>query len=78
MQTLNDLMDNFQLYAVCVPCGRMVKLPLPEMHEKLGATTSLTHIRKQVRCRNCQLRTGDIRIVYVGPEGAAAKFHYNR
>ena len=78
MQTLNDVIGNFQLYAVCAPCGRMVKLDLPKLRDKFGAATPLTQIRHHVRCRNCQLRTGDIRIIYVGPDGAASGFHYRR
>ena len=78
MQTLSDLIGNFQLYAVCVPCRRMVKLELPELRKKLGAATPLSHVRQRVRCRNCHMRTRDIRIVYVGPCGAAAGFHYRR
>lgn len=78
MQTLNDLMGRFALYAVCVPCGRMVGLDLAELHTRFGPATPLNHITRRVRCSKCGELTRDIRIVYVGPCGAASGFHYRR
>ena len=78
MQTLSDLLSSFQLYAVCVPCSRMVALNVAELSKRLGTRTPLHQIRRRVRCAQCGKRSADIRIVYVGPCGSAAGFHYPR
>ena len=76
MQTLGDITRSFNLYAVCVPCARMELLPVSRLSESLGSQTRLVDVRTRLRCKHCGARTGDMRIVYVGPCRAAAGFHY--
>jgi ribosomal protein L37E len=76
METLADLASHFELYAVCIECGRMERLDLPPMIERLGEAATVADVRARVRCRDCGRRTNDIRIVYVGPCGSARGFHY--
>ncbi len=76
MQTLTDLSLSFQLYAVCVPCQRMERLPLAGLIDRLGPEFLVTDLRSKLRCKRCQARTEDLRIVYVGPCESAAGFHY--
>lgn len=78
MQTLEDLLESFHLYAVCVTCKRTVQLPIARLIDQVGAEVSAMEIRRRVRCSRCGERTGDIRIIYVGPDRAAAGFHYRR
>ena len=66
MQTLADLSLSFQLYAVCVPCQRMERLPLAGLIDRLGPEFLVTDLRSKLRCKRCQARTEDLRIVYVG------------
>ena len=76
MQTLNDIKDSFHLYAVCVTCKRMEPLPIAKLIDRLGRDYPVTRLRDQLRCKQCHRRTGDLRIVYVGPDANAAGFHY--
>ena len=76
MQTLADLSRSFQLYAVCVSCQRMERLPLAALIDRLGREFLVTELRSKLRCQRCQVRTEDLRIVYVGPCESAAGFHY--
>ena len=76
--TLDEIVGNFRLYAVCVPCRRMVELPVKELCRQLGAQAAVAEVRGRVRCKQCARRTHDIRIVYVGPDGAVSGFHYRR
>lgn len=76
MQTLADLKLSFQLYAVCVSCQRMERLPLAALIDRLGPQFLVTDLRAKLRCQSCQARTEDLRIVYVGPCESAAGFHY--
>ena len=76
MQTLADLQSSFQLYAVCVSCERMERLPLAALIERLGSAFLVTDLRSKLRCQSCRKRTEDLRIVYVGPCESAAGFHY--
>jgi len=76
METLADLASHFELYAVCIECGRMERLDLPATMARLGKTATVADVRARVRCRACDRRTQDIRIVYVGPDGNARGFHY--
>jgi len=78
MQTLKDIAESFLLYAVCADCERMESVPIPELIEQLGGATEVTSIRRRLRCRECGARTGDIRIVYVGPHDRRAIFQYRR
>ena len=76
MKTLGDLLERFQLYAVCTDCERMERLPIPMLIEQFGAALSIDEVRRRLRCQGCRKRTGDIRIVYVGEQGKVAGFHY--
>ena len=78
VQTLSELTTSFHLYGVCVTCARMEQLALERLVETLGPETLVEDIRKRIRCERCGERTGDIRIVYVGPCRSAAGFHYRR
>jgi hypothetical protein len=68
MQRLVDLIENFRVYAVCVPCGRMHALDLETLVARHGADATVANVRDRVRCRACGRRSHDIRIVYVGPK----------
>ena len=78
MQTLAELADAFRLYAVCVDCTRMERLDFDDLTSQLGGDYPVTTLRERLRCNQCGARTGDLRIVYVGPGGNAAGFHYRR
>src|SRR5574337_1023582 len=76
MQTLADIASHFELHAVCIECRRMERLDLPALLARLGATATVADVRAKVRCRGCNQRTRDIRIVYVGPGGSVRGFYY--
>ena len=76
METLEDLKSHFELYAVCIECGRMQRVDLAAAIERLGDAATVADVRARVRCSACNRRTQDIRIVYVGPDGASRGFHY--
>ena len=78
MQTLQDLIRAFRVYAVCEPCERMIAVDLPLLMSRHGPDMTLDQLRNRVRCAACGVRTQDIRIVYVGPCGSAGRFHYQR
>jgi hypothetical protein len=75
---LNDLRASFHLYAVCNSCDRMEPVSIPDLLRTLPADTPISLIRQRVRCRGCNLRTNDIRIVYVGEGERSATFQYRR
>lgn len=76
MRTLGDLLERFQLYAVCTDCERMEQVRVQALIERFGAALPIDTVRQRLRCRGCRQRTGDIRIVYVGEQGKVAGFHY--
>jgi hypothetical protein len=76
MKTMGDLVERFQLYAVCTDCERMEQIAVGELIEAHGEALSIEAVRLRLRCRGCAVRTGDIRIVYVGEQGKLAGFHY--
>lgn len=78
MQRLVDLREGFRVYAVCVPCGRMEPLRLDHAMARLGISATVADLRTRIRCRGCGRRTGDLRVVYVGPEDRPAEFRYRR
>jgi hypothetical protein len=71
MTTLDDLKSRFELYAVCIACRRMEKLDIPALIETFGGSYPVADVRARVRCKQCGLRTGDIRIAY-----GSGGFHY--
>jgi hypothetical protein len=76
MQTLGDIQDRFRLYAVCSDCNRMELVEMALLVAQLGVATTVDTVRRRLRCRGCGVRTGDIRIVYVGSQTRSAAFHY--
>ncbi|MCR9277288.1 MAG: hypothetical protein NXH85_04895 [Pseudomonadaceae bacterium] len=76
MQLLKDLKHRFELYGVCVPCGRMQRLDMATLIEHLGEDADTDAVRQRVRCQSCGERRRDIRIVYAGTCGSAARFEY--
>jgi hypothetical protein len=68
MQRLVDLTENFRVYAVCVPCGRMEPLDLDALVSHRGRLLTVADLRARLRCRICRQRTHDLRIIYVGPK----------
>ncbi len=71
-----DLIESFQLYAVCTDCERMERVSIQKLIDAHGEDLSIEQVRTRLRCRGCAVRTGDIRIVYVGEKGKLAGFHY--
>jgi hypothetical protein len=67
MVTLGELASHFELYAVCGHCRRMVRLDLHRLIDEVGAICPTDRLRRQLRCRACGRRSGEIRIVYAGP-----------
>jgi hypothetical protein len=67
MQRLTDLAESFRVYALCVPCGRMVGLDVDALVASHGRGLTVAEVRARVRCSICDCRTREIRIVYVGP-----------
>ena len=78
METLGELIQSFQLYAVCEPCQRVKEVDVPRLIELQGAHVPIQDVRLRLRCSACGERTGGIRIVYVGPGRRAASFRYTR
>ena len=78
MQTLEDLKESFQIYAVCVSCQRMSPMALEMLIERFGCDFPVTDLRPKVRCSQCRVLTQDLRIVYVGPRSRPSGFRYQR
>ena len=78
MQTLQELAVAFRLYGVCEPCQRVANVDLDALIDKEGGDYPLDRIRMRLYCQSCRQRSQALRIVYVGPEGRAATFHYAR
>jgi len=78
MQPLTDLAGSFEVYALCPPCGRMEALGLDALIERFGPAVTIEALRPRLRCRCCGTRSQELRIVYVGPAGRTAVFHYRR
>lgn len=79
MQSLNDIIENFHLYAICERCQRQRQLDIAKLIERLGKDTKLHTMRSKLRCRLCHTHSEDIRIVYVGGTGdRKAIFQYRR
>ena len=76
MKTMGDLIESFQLYAVCTDCERMERVAIGQLVEAHGEDLTIEAVRRRLRCSGCAVRTGDIRIVYVGEKGKLAGFHY--
>ena len=78
METLGELIQSFQLYAVCEPCQRVREVDVATLIERHGAQLPIQDVRGRLRCTACGARTGGVRIVYVGPCRRAASFRYTR
>jgi hypothetical protein len=62
--TLADLSRDHAIYAFCDPCGRSVKLPTDRLAAVYGTRFKILDLRHRLTCRECGVRTGEIRIVY--------------
>lgn len=78
MDKLVELRHAFRIYAVCVPCGRMERVDLDFAVKRLGPAAGVEDLRPLLRCRVCLRRSGDLRVIYVGPEHRPATFRYRR
>ena len=78
MQTLAELQEAFQLYAVCEPCHRVQEVSLTDLIAANGPEYRLDRVRLRLFCTACQQRSGALRIVYVGANRRAASFRYTR
>ncbi len=78
MQTLQQLVQAFRLYAVCEPCQRVKCVDLPALIEHEGGDYPIDRVRMRLKCTECGQRSQALRIVYVGPEGRNAGFRYSR
>ena len=78
MQTLSELTESFHVYGVCEACDRMEQLNLTRLVETLGGDYPVSELRARLRCSQCQSRTDNMRIVYVGPNARTAAFNYRR
>jgi hypothetical protein len=78
MQKLTELVDSFQVYGLCLPCGRMEALPLRDLIARHGPAITVADVRNRLCCRCCGQRSYELRVIYVGPEGAASSFRYRR
>lgn len=76
MKTVGDLIERFQLYAVCTDCERMERIDIQSLIDRYGRDLTIDRCRRRLRCRGCRQQTGDIRIVYVGENARVAGFHY--
>ncbi len=77
MQTLAELQECFQLYAVCEPCDRLSEVDIAQLIEQNGATYRIDRVRLRLSCQQCRTRTEAMRIVYVGPNRKVASFRYS-
>ena len=78
MQTLAELQECFQLYAVCEDCQRMAEVDIPRLIELEGGDYRVDRVRLRLLCTTCKQRSHALRIVYVGPGRRSASFRYNR
>jgi hypothetical protein len=78
MQTLAELIESFQLYAVCETCNRVEEVPIDQLIKTNGGDYPIDRIRMRLYCRECQSRSQALRIVYVGPNRKSASFRYCR
>ena len=72
MQTLQDLVHAFRLYAVCESCQRVAAVDLPGLIEAEGGDYPLDRVRMRLYCTVCASRSQSLRIVYVGHGGRAS------
>lgn len=78
MHSLNDLQESFHLYAECERCQRSVQLSIEKLIQRLGGDCPITTVRERLRCSSCNIRSQDVRIVFVGPPGKRVVFQYRR
>lgn len=78
MQTLQELAECFQLYAVCEPCQRVVQVDLEVVIAQEGPDYPLDRLRMRLQCTACARRSQALRIVFVGEGGKASGFRYAR
>lgn len=73
---MSDLIERFQLYAVCTDCDRMERVDIRGLMDRYGGDLTIDSVRRRLRCQQCRQHTGDIRIVYVGEQAKVSGFHY--
>ena len=73
---MTDLLERFQLYAVCTDCERMEQIRIQALIDRFGTDLTIDSVRRRLRCTGCRRRTEDIRIVYVGENARLSGFHY--
>ncbi len=78
MQTLAELLESFQLYAVCEPCQRVVCVDVEKIIAQEGGRYPIQRLRGRLLCNHCGQRSNALRIVYVGPDAKASGFRYRR
>lgn len=78
MQTLQELVQNFQLYGVCESCARVAELNIETLMEQNGADYRIDQLRLRLTCSQCNQRSQSLRIVYVGEGRKSAAFRYRR
>ena len=76
MTTLGDLKEHFHIYGVCRRCRRTAALSMELLLEEFGRRATIADIRAHLRCRVCNERSNELRIVYVGPCRNATYFQY--
>lgn len=78
MQTLAELKECFQLYAVCEPCNRFEEVDIGQLIAANGPDYRIDRVRLRLACQQCRTRSQSMRIVYVGPDRKMAAFRYTR
>ncbi len=78
MQTLAEIAACFAIYAVCEPCQRVASTGVEGGARDNGADYPIDRLRMRIFCHQCNKRTQALRIVYVGPQGRASGFRYQR
>lgn len=56
----------------------MEPVPLRDLITRYGPGITVADLRRRLRCRCCGRRSHELRVIYVGPEGAAPSFRYRR
>ena len=77
MHSPNDLVESFHLYVECERRQRSA-LDIEKLIVRLGGDFPITGVRDPVIARKCNIRSQDVRIVFVGPPGKRVIFQYRR
>jgi len=55
-----------------------IELDIEKLIVRLGGDFPITGVRDRLRCTSCNIRSQDVRIVFVGPPGKRVIFQYRR